>query len=131
MKNKCHTYFSITGNFNPEEIIRILQLTPDRYHSASDLRRDGKPFGFASCIFGTCGEYDVMVENQIRRTIAPFLKRIRLLKAIKKLYAVDFTIEVVPEICAEESTPVLAPPLDVMRFCCETETEIDIDLYVI
>ena len=32
---------------------------------------------------------------------------------------------------AEESTPCLAPTLDVIDFCHSTRTELDIDLYII
>lgn len=41
-----------------------------------------------------------------------------------------FTLTVVPSVRFDEPAPCLAPSLEVMRFCCDTDTEMDIDLYV-
>ena len=39
-------------------------------------------------------------------------------------------LEVVPRIFAGEITPTLSPSLEVVDFCHETRTELDVDMYV-
>ena len=77
-----------------------------------------------------CLEYDVFVDNQMKKTIALLQNKISLLNQIKNEYDVSFFLEVVPMIYTDESTPCLAPSLEIIDFCHATRTEIDIDMYV-
>ncbi len=129
-KNSCYTYFRIVGNFDPDEISEILQLAPEEQWKIGDYRKNGTQYDFASWIFGTCAEYDIWIENQMRKTIAPLLDKIDELKKIHDSYDVSFVLEAVPYIYIGESTPSLAPSLDIIDFCHETRTEIDIDYYL-
>lgn len=129
-KNRCYTYFSISGTFDPDIISEILQLTPERQWKIGDYRKNGTQYNYAHWEIGNCAEYDVITENQMRKTIAPLLDKIEELKKIHAAYDVTFFLEIVPAVYVGESTPCLAPPLDVIDFCHETRTEIDIDLYV-
>lgn len=129
-KTKCYTYFCISGNFEPDIISDMLNLKPEKAWKIGDKRQDGKAFDFASWRFGTCDEYDVLVENQMQKTIAPLLEKINVLQKIKQDFDVTFTLTVVPSVRFDEPAPCLAPSLEVMRFCCDTGTEMDIDLYV-
>ena len=127
----CYTYFTITGNFNPDTITEIIGLTPDRSWKIGDTRKDGKSkYDFACWNFGTCKEYDVFVENQMLKTITPLLSKVNALREIKQKFDVHFTLELVPTVRFDETTPCLAPSIKVMQFCCDTGTEMDIDLYV-
>ena len=127
----CRTYFRITGDFDPDRISEMLGLTPDKTWKIGDTRKGGvSQYEFASWRFGTCEEYDVIVENQMLNTIAPLLSKVDILREIKQQFDVHFTLEVVPKVRFDETTPCLAPSLQVMQFCCDTGTEIDIDLYV-
>ncbi|MDE5602046.1 MAG: DUF4279 domain-containing protein [Clostridia bacterium] len=130
--NTCYTYFSIKGNFEPDDITEILGLHPFESHKEGESRARGN--GVYSCStwnFGRCNEYNVNVNEQIRKTISPLLDKIELLKHIKDKYAVDFYIEVVPEIHVGESVPILGLDLDIIDFCHETRTVVDIDMYVL
>lgn len=129
-KNSCYTYFRIVGEFDPDEISEILQLTPEEQWKIGDYRKNGTQYECASWIIGTCTEYDIAIENQMRKTIAPLLDKTDLLKKIHDSYDVSFWLEVVPYIYLGESTPCLAPSLDIIDFCHETRTEIDIDYYI-
>lgn len=71
-----------------------------------------------------------MVENQMRKTIAPLLDKIDLLNQIHHANNVTFVLEIVPTIYVDDQNPCLGPPLDVIDFCHATRTEIDIDMYV-
>ena len=126
----CYTYFCIKGDFDPEAISEMLGLAPDDFHKIGDKRKNGTAYDFASWQFGICDHYDIMVENQMMKTIFPLITKTDILKEIKRRFDVSFTLEVVPTVCFDEPMPCLAPSLEVMRFCCDTGTEIDMDLYV-
>jgi len=65
------------------------------------------------------------------KTIEPLLSKIKELKEIKdKCSEVYYNLEIVPSIYAGEISPCLAPSKEVIKFCYETDTEIDICLYV-
>ena len=130
-KNRCVTFFTISGSyFEPREITKILGIQPDKSWRSDDLRADGKPYDFSYWECGRCDEYDVYTEEQMEKTISILLDKIDLLKKIYDNYDVGFTLEVIPEVNADEITPCLAPSMKVIDFCHETRTRIDIDLYV-
>lgn len=128
--NKCYTYFKITGEFDPETISEILGLPAEEFWKRGDKRRDGSTYNFSFWQCGTCDEYSLETDKQMLKTITPLLSKIQELKEIKRRFDVYFTLEVVPSIRWDESTPTLSPSLEIMQFCCETGTSIDIDLYV-
>ena len=129
-RNSCYTYFKIVGDFNPDEITRLLNLTPEMSWKIGDLRRNGTKYDFALWEIGRCTEYDVAVENQMRKTIAVLQDKIPLLNNIREKNDVRFVLEIVPTIYVGDTNPCLSPPLDVIDFCHATRTEIDIDMYV-
>ena len=129
-RNSCYTYFQISGDFDPKEVAEILGLKPDRWRKVGDLLPSGRRSKTAYLEYGRCEKYDVEVENMMRATIAPLLDKVALLSEIREKYKVEFWLSVVPTVHVGESSPTLAPPLDVIDFCHATRTEIDIDLYV-
>lgn len=129
-KNKCRTYFRIVGTFDPDVITDRLGIIPNDRWKTGDRRRDGSFHGFSSWTCGRCDEYDVNVENQMRKTISCLSDKIDILNQIRTDYDVRFYLEVVPEIYVGDTNPCLAPTLDVIDFCHATRTEIDIDLYI-
>ncbi len=126
---RCYTYFRITGKFDPDTISEMLCLTPEKSWKIGDMRKNGTKYDFAGWNYGYCEDYDVIVDHQMRKTIASLLSKVDILKEIKQRYDVNFYLEVVPTLADPEEMPCLAPSLDVMKFCCDTQTEIDIDLY--
>ena len=129
-RNSCYTYFKMVGNFNPDNISELLNLTPEKSWKTGDLRHDGTKYDFAMWEIGRCIEYDIEVENQMRKTIAVLQDKIPLLNQIRQEYDVSFVLEIVPTIYVNDTNPCLAPSLDVIDFCHATRTEIDIDMYV-
>ena len=129
-QSSCYTYFLIRGNFDPDSITELLGLVPEKSWRIGDKRKNGTVYDFAMWQYGTCDAYDVYVENQMLKTITPLLSKISALKEIKQRYDVEFTLEVVPTIKSSEGVPCVAPSMEVMQFCCDTATKIDIDLYV-
>ena len=129
-RNSCYTYFRIVGNFNPDDVSALLNLTPEESWKIGDLRRNGAKYEFANWKIGKCAEYDVYVENQMRKTISMLLDKIATLNQIREENDVEFFLEIVPSIYVDDINPCLAPPLDVIDFCHATRTQIDIDMYL-
>ena len=132
-RNRCCTYFKITGDFNPDEVTAVLGLQPDECWKRGELMHKGHAsmrYAFSAWHFGRCDAYDPYVETQMRRTIAPLLDKIDLLNRIRAENDVEFCLVIVPSIYAGDINPCLAPPLDVIDFCHATRTQIDIDMYV-
>ena len=129
-RNSCYTYFRIVGNFNPDDVSERLGLTPEKSWKIGDLRRNGTRYDFASWEIGRCAEYDVQVENQMRKTLASLWDKVSLLNQIREENDVHFVLVIVPTMYVDDINPCLAPPLDVIDFCHATRTEIDIDMYI-
>ena len=129
-ENKCYTYFAIKGEFNPDDITIRLGLNPSKAWKAGDKRSNGTEYDFSYWEFGFCDAYDVLVENQMHKTLAPLFGKTAILNEIRKDFDVTFVLEVVPTVYSENETPSLSSSMEVIDFCHETRTEIDIDLYV-
>ena len=130
-KNTCKTYFKIVGNFKVSDIVKILEIPPQKSWNIGDTRPNGTKYDFASYDICRCEEYDPIVANMMQKTIAPLTDKIGVLNEIREKFDVQFFLVVVPSVYAEDITPCLAPSLAVMDFCTATRTEIDIDLYVL
>ena len=129
-RNSCYTYFMIVGNFDPDDISEKLSLVPEEVWKIGDCGPKGEKYDFAHWEIGRCTEYDVYVENQMRKTISVLLDKISLLNQIREENDVEFFLEVVPTIYVDDTNPCLAPSLDVIDFLHATRTQIDIDMYL-
>ncbi len=58
-RNSCYTYFKIVGNFNPDDVSVMLNLTPEKTWKIRGLRRNGTRYDFALREIGRRTEYDV------------------------------------------------------------------------
>lgn len=130
-RNSCYTYFRIIGDFCPDKISELLELTPETSWSIGDYRKDGTKYDFALWTIGRCDDYDVEVEKQMRKTIAPLLDKIDILNRIRLENDVSFFLEIVPTIYCDDVNPCLAPSFDIIDFCHATRTEIDLDMYIL
>ena len=129
-KNSCYTYFAIVGNFQPDTVSALLQLTPDETRSVGDVQKNGRPCDSAIWKISRCDTYHTDSSTQMRQTISVLLDKIDLLQKIRETYDVKFYLSVVPQIYVNDLAPCLAPALDIIDFCHATRTEIDIDLYL-
>lgn len=128
-KNSCYTYFKICGKFDSCYVSNLLNLTPERISKIGEVK-NGKTLDTATWEVGKCNDYDVYVSNQMRKTISVLLDKTHLLNKLRKEFDVKFYLVVVPELYLGGVNPCLSPELDIIDFCHETRTEIDIDLYV-
>lgn len=129
-ETQCMTYFRIAGDFDPDHITHYLRLVPEQIRRIGEQRANGVPYTEASWRFGTVKSHRLDTANQMMQTIEPLLTKADLLRKIKLTYDAKLYLTVVPLVRFDEPTPMLAPSLAVMRFCVETGTEIDMDLYV-
>ncbi len=129
-QTQCMTYYRIAGNFDPDDITKYLRLAPESVRRIGDVRSNGVPYDYASWRFGTVKSHRLDTANQMMQTIDELITKADLLRKIKLTYDASLTLVVVPLVRYDEPTPMLAPSPAVMRFCMETGTEIDIDLYV-
>lgn len=129
-ENSCYTYFAIKGEFNPDDITRRIGLNPSKVWKKGDKSDNGTEYDFSYWEFGFCDEYDVVTEKQMQKTLEPLLSKTAILNEIRKESDVVFVLEIVPTVYSENATPCLAPSMEVIDFCHETRTEIDIDLYI-
>lgn len=129
-KNSCYTYFRMVGDFEPDYVSELLNLKSEKSWRKGDIRSNGTKYDFASWEIGRCNDYEVEVTKQMRKTISVLFDKIDLLNRIRKENDVNFYLEIVPTIYAGDTSPCLAPTLDIIDFCHATRTEIDIDMYV-
>ena len=130
--NTCYTYFSITGNFDPDDITKRLGLEPGQTWKIGEPRRHGiGHYTFANWEIGRCTEYRVCVTEQMEETIRPLTDRINLLNEIREKYDASLRLIVVPMIYAGngENHPCISPSHEVIAFCAATHTHLDMDQY--
>lgn len=131
MKNSCYTYFRIVGKFNTDDITDILKITPEGKWDIGDIRKNGCKYDWANWSIGYCKDYNIETEVQMHKTISQLINKKEELKKIREKFDVEFYLEIVPTLCIDETTPCLAPSMEVVDFCYETRTQIDIDLYLV
>ena len=138
-KTECYTYFSIKGEFDPDEITSILGIQPVKTFRSGEPRyfmKDGQKIDTGhkyscSCWDGCrCDEYDVIISNQMEKTIEPLIQKIDLLNKLRERFDATFTLEVVPSICCEHEKPCISPSMKVIDFCSKVRADLDIDWYI-
>ena len=81
---KCETYFTITGNFNVDDITAILDLEPFESWNINDKKKKGKGnYAFSRWSYGLCEEYDVETSKMMEKTLENLFEKKEELKKIK------------------------------------------------
>ena len=128
-RTTCYTYYSIRGDFNPEDITRILNILPHKTTMKGQANEYGQICKCSSWRGCLCSEYNIDLSVQMKKTITPLLDKTRELESIRTKYGAFLSLEVVPEIVWGSDKPIVAPSIEVMEFCCRTHTDLDIDWY--
>ncbi len=130
-KSECYTYFTIVGDFPTEVVTELLGMKPRTAWNKGDVRHKDDLYDFSRWSSEKCSVItDCSAEEQMRRVVSMFDDKRELLEIIRKEYDVSFYLVIVPKLYADESTLVLSPPMEVIDFCHDTRTEIDLDLYI-
>ena len=190
MQNSCYTEFSISGDFNPEEITKLMGIEPhstfdinqyinnrskeakflskklfpnanksdnfdeilnnlDKTDNDFDLHnylnesentdekhKKLKLFTNECLVLGKqstwdCGfndNYDVMVENQMLKTIEPLVDKVDILNQIKEKYNAHFTLEVTIYAFTDTVLPCISPSSKIIDFCHSVRAQIFYDI---
>lgn len=130
-RTECYTYFVIKGVFDPSEITTLLKLQPQKCWSIGQKRKNGiDEYNFALWEYGRQDNYDVDVYKQCLDTIAELKDKIPILQQIRTTYDAQYTLEIVPTIAINDTTPAIYFEREIIKFCYLTNTIIDIDMYV-
>src|SRR5690554_5608531 len=135
-KHKCRTYFKITGNFEPNEILDVLEIKPSRIERKGDqykLLNKKRTYEFSTIEIGNNEAYDVEVDVMIEKTIKELRTKVKELNELKIKYPdIAYMLEVIPEVTdnLNEPNPDLSPTKEIMKFLVEIDAEYDIDYYI-
>lgn len=132
LDNEVKTYFKITGDFNPEDITKILCLQPVQTWVKGEKRKISKVgnYTFSLWEFGVIEKKNNLFANkQMLETIKPLFEKIDSLNELKKIYNLNYVLEVVPKFYTDLYKPILSPLKEVIDFCSQTGTLLDIDYY--
>ena len=83
--NRCYTYFTIVGDFDPIAISNRLGIEPCESWKKGDLRRNGSVHESSRWSCGRCDEYDPDVGNQLRKTIADLQGKAKKLRRFARI----------------------------------------------
>jgi len=119
-KTKCYTYFSLSGKFEPKEITALIGLEP--YHEKKGESESEWRYGYND-------RYEPIIADMFARTIKDLIPKVSIISDIVSVFHAKAYLVAVVEIYTDEVTPALAPSLEVMKFCVDSRTEVDIDLY--
>lgn len=135
-KHKCITYFKISGDFEPKEILDVLDIKPTKISRKGDkyiFLNQEKSYDFSSIEIGYNNKYNVEIDLMIEKTIKELRSKIKELRELKLKYPdIEYTLEVVPEINlnSDEPNPYISPTKEIMKFLVEIEADYDIDYYI-
>lgn len=135
-KQKCITYFKIVGDFEPNEILDILNIRPTKVTRKGDnylFLNQEKTSEFSLIEIGYNDQYNVEIDLMIEKTIKELRSKIKELKELKMKYPdIEYTLEVVPKITPnfDEPNPYISPTKEIMKFLVEIDADYDIDYYI-
>lgn len=131
---EVETYFKIIGDFNPNEVTKLLGITPNKQWKIGDVRHElenkTSVYDFSlwqSGLVKTINEYSV--EKQMEQTVSPLKNKIAALNKFKEHNDVNFTLQIVLNFYSKINKPILSPNKGVIAFCYQTQTAIDYDYY--
>ncbi len=129
-RTNCKTYFSITGEFDPNEISSVLKIDRTGGHSIGENKRySSGVFDWAGWEYGTEYVDTLSADEQAEFVINQLLHKVDELLLIREKYKCHFTLMQVPNV-EGGLTPAMGFSKKVIDFCSKTGTEIQIDLYV-
>ena len=121
MKHQCRTYFYI----HSEQEIDIEVLSKKLSLELAKKDANAVKIGF-------CDEYDVNINNMLRKSLKDLFGKEKVLVELKQQYNLEYFLARVPEIYSESDEPnqILSLEPDIIKFLCETETIDDLDYYI-
>ncbi|MBQ7307837.1 MAG: hypothetical protein IJW82_04830 [Clostridia bacterium] len=125
-QNECYTSFSVSlpktlmENFIQELGIENFEKKESRVLCDEVILKIGKNYN-----------YDVDISSMIIKSLSVLFEKEEVLKTLKEKYNLHYYIEVVPSLYSKNITPSFFFNKTIIDFCYKTETEIDVDLYLL
>ena len=122
--HKCLTYFLIYSKkmINMENIIKELDLNGEVVSGMTDQTLE----------IGRCEEYDVDINNMVRKSINSLVGKESILLSLKEKYNLELYLSkvVMLDTKSDEPTPILSLDADIVEFLYKTSVVDDIDYYL-
>ncbi len=131
-------YFAVTGDFDPDDFTRETGIRTVRSHLPSDLRADGKPFGFGACYTKKLelmseGYYPPDLEAGAHRLLDRLERRCGALAAFREEHRVTYCLKIVLELDhrSEGAHPSIPTDRALLERLRSLNVELDIDYYIL
>lgn len=145
-KHACRTYFSLNFDFDVKKNAELLKARRDckpedigifnkneaerAVISALGETPEWKRHRF---VFGYNESYDVDVNVMLRQTLKNLFGKEEEIKKLQKEFSLSATLEIVPLIASKSKEPnqYLSLERDIIEFLYKSETQVDLDYYVV
>ena len=125
-QNECYTSFSVSLPITlMENFIQELGIVDFEKKTSRALCDE------VTLKIGKNKVYGVDVGSMVIKTLTPLFGKEELLKELKDKYNLHYYIEIVPSLYSNNITPAFFFNSKIIEFCYKTQTEIDIDLYLL
>lgn len=127
-KNTCYTYFYVSGKISFLEFVQKLNLPVNCINLIKDSSDEDENTALS---IGRNDIYDVYVDNMLKISLKHLFGKEHLLKELKEKYNLTYYLSVVPTMIVNEINQSLFISKEIIEFCYKSNTEIDIDLYLL
>lgn len=136
MNNKTYSYFAISSDdeFDPNEISALLHIQPQRAWRKGEkwrtLPHTGETVYRTFSRWTGCEQYQPInnAHEQCLNIVRQLRPKTAELLLLKQKYHLNFWLQVVPKI--HDTTPAVFFDREIIAFCHEIGSEIDVDIYV-
>lgn len=145
-KHECRTYFSLNFDFDIKKNAGLLKkrrdCKPEEIGILNKKEAEGaviKAFGIIPewkrhrFVLGFNENYNVDVNEMLRVTLKDLFGKEEQIKKLKKEFSLSAILEIVPVIASNSNEPnqYLSLERDIIEFLYKSETDIDLDYYVV
>lgn len=145
-KHECRTYFSLNFDFDIKKNAGLLKkrrdCEPEETGILNKKEAEGaviKDFGIIPewkrhrFVLGFNENYNVDVNEMLRVTLKDLFGKEEQIKKLKKEFSLSAILEIVPVIASNSNEPnqYLSLERDIIEFLYKSETDIDLDYYVV
>ncbi|MBQ8738697.1 MAG: DUF4279 domain-containing protein [Clostridia bacterium] len=131
--HKCHTYFRITGDIDPDFISYALGASPDKFiKKGTRLPISNRVTENDDYIIGYNDNYNVDINEMIRVTLGDIIDKAELLCKMRVQMHYEYYLVVVPKIesDSDEPSPILSLDKDIIEFLYKSGAQHDLDYYI-
>lgn len=146
--HQCKVYFNIGLPYDKEKFLSLLKkkIAPKEIKPADisvlyldEVEKELQNFGVNykksthSLQVNINEDYEVYISDMVRDVIVPFIGEEKWLLHLQKKYNLEYALEIVPtiDLQCEEIPPCFSIDQDIIAFLYLSNTQLDIDYYVL